>query len=230
MPQAASMEKASPMTQMNTRIERELKQRGDAVLARAGFSPSEAVRALWEFAAAHEREPQAVARALAVEDPEAERERQERIQRKRDSLKRLHATIAEFSRALRHNPRCHRRRQPHVRQGTLRAGARRAIRGKGVAVSAAPKLLVDTNVWLDGLLPRRPGHEAARKFFDFAGQREVPLLYAATTAKDVFFLAETHAETRGTRAGTRSSPKTFAKPPSTLPGAASRKLPRWDFP
>ena len=96
MPQAASMGKASPMTQMNTRIERELKQRGDAVLARAGFSPSEAVRALWEFAAAHEREPQAVARALAVEDPEAERERQERIQRKRDSLKRLHATIAEF--------------------------------------------------------------------------------------------------------------------------------------
>ena len=54
---------------------------------------------------------------------------------------------------------------------------------------AVPKLLVDTNVWLDGLLPRRPGHEAARKFFDFAGQREVPLLYAATTAKDVFFLA-----------------------------------------
>lgn len=94
MPQAASMGKASPMTQMNTRIERELKQRGDAVLARAGFSPSEAVRALWEFAAAHEREPQAVARALAVEDPEAERERQERIQRKRDTLAKARKDMA----------------------------------------------------------------------------------------------------------------------------------------
>ena len=94
MPQAASMGKASPMTQMNTRIERELKQRGDAVLARAGFSPSEAVRALWEFAAAHEREPQAVARALAVEDPEAERGRQERIQRKRDTLAKARKDMA----------------------------------------------------------------------------------------------------------------------------------------
>lgn len=44
---------------VNTRIRADLKQRGDAVLAEAGFSPSEAVRALWKFAVAHEREPKA---------------------------------------------------------------------------------------------------------------------------------------------------------------------------
>ena len=38
------MAPAVVMTQMNTRIEQDLKQRGDAVLAEAGFSPSEAVR------------------------------------------------------------------------------------------------------------------------------------------------------------------------------------------
>ena len=54
------MTPAAIMTQMNTRIEQDLKQRGDAVLAEAGFSPSEAVRALWKFAVAHEREPKAV--------------------------------------------------------------------------------------------------------------------------------------------------------------------------
>lgn len=46
----------SEMAQMNTRIDRRLKERGDAALARAGFTPSQAVRALWEFAAEHEPE------------------------------------------------------------------------------------------------------------------------------------------------------------------------------
>ena len=70
------MTPAAIMTQMNTRIEQDLKQRGDAVLAEAGFSPSEAVRALWKFAVAHEREPKAVTRALALDDPKAEARRE----------------------------------------------------------------------------------------------------------------------------------------------------------
>ena len=36
--------------QMNTRIDRTLKREGDAALAAAGFTPSQAVRALWEIA------------------------------------------------------------------------------------------------------------------------------------------------------------------------------------
>ncbi len=36
-------------TQMNTRIDASLKEAGDAVLARMGYSPSVAVRGLWRF-------------------------------------------------------------------------------------------------------------------------------------------------------------------------------------
>lgn len=46
-----------PMTQMNVRIDAELKKQGDRALERIGLSPSEAARALWEFAARHVNEP-----------------------------------------------------------------------------------------------------------------------------------------------------------------------------
>ena len=46
------------MVQMNTRIDRDLKREGDRVLKAAGYSPSEAVRALWELACAHAQEPE----------------------------------------------------------------------------------------------------------------------------------------------------------------------------
>ena len=39
------------MVQMNTRIDADLKRRGDEALKRAGFTPSQAIRALWEYAA-----------------------------------------------------------------------------------------------------------------------------------------------------------------------------------
>ena len=45
------------MAQMNTRIDAEVKERGDAVLAQAGYSSSQAVRAIWSFAASHAHEP-----------------------------------------------------------------------------------------------------------------------------------------------------------------------------
>lgn len=42
---------AAETIQFNTRIERSLKLAGDDVLKRAGYSPSQAVRALWRKAA-----------------------------------------------------------------------------------------------------------------------------------------------------------------------------------
>lgn len=42
-----------PSVQLNTRIDSGLKERGDRVLARRGFTPSGAVRALWAYADAH---------------------------------------------------------------------------------------------------------------------------------------------------------------------------------
>lgn len=44
--------------QVNTRLDTELKTRGDRALARAGFSPSQAIRALWQLASNHHNEPE----------------------------------------------------------------------------------------------------------------------------------------------------------------------------
>lgn len=59
----------SPATvQLNTRISADLKEQGDQALARAGYTPSQAVRALWEFATRHAHEPSAVHAILEDED------------------------------------------------------------------------------------------------------------------------------------------------------------------
>ena len=55
----------SGSTQMNIRIGKTLKERGDRVLSRAGYTPSQAVRALYEFAIKHEAEPETIAAMLA---------------------------------------------------------------------------------------------------------------------------------------------------------------------
>ena len=55
------------MVQMNTRISAELKAQGDAVLAHAGVSASQAVRQLWEFMAAYGELP-----ALELRKPAAQ--------------------------------------------------------------------------------------------------------------------------------------------------------------
>lgn len=44
--------------QMNTRIDRTLKREGDAALAAAGYTPSQAVRALWEIAVKLRKSPE----------------------------------------------------------------------------------------------------------------------------------------------------------------------------
>lgn len=41
-------------TQMNTRIDIALKEAGDAVLARLGYSPSAAVRGFWQYVVDHQ--------------------------------------------------------------------------------------------------------------------------------------------------------------------------------
>ena len=51
---------ATAMSQLNVRIPTELKAQGDAMLERAGISSTEAIRMLWQFAADHIHEPQAI--------------------------------------------------------------------------------------------------------------------------------------------------------------------------
>lgn len=46
--------------QLNTRIDPELKRRGDAVFVRAGLTSSEVVRAVWSYAAEHQQVPECI--------------------------------------------------------------------------------------------------------------------------------------------------------------------------
>ncbi len=59
------------VTQMNVRLDRELKRAGDAVLAGHGYTPSCAVRALWEYLSVHAKLPDALERVLRQGDLEA---------------------------------------------------------------------------------------------------------------------------------------------------------------
>lgn len=49
-------------------------------------------------------------------------------------------------------------------------------------------LLIDTNVWLDYFDPDRSGHNAAILLLDKACRRGVPIMYAVTSIKDVFYI------------------------------------------
>lgn len=51
-----------------------------------------------------------------------------------------------------------------------------------------PKLLVDTNVWIDAFVESRADHANARALFDFALLNDLSLLYAATSMQNVHYL------------------------------------------
>ncbi len=51
--------------QLNTRIDSSLKEAGDKVFALLGYTPSQAIRALWEYAVAHRNDPDEVRAVLA---------------------------------------------------------------------------------------------------------------------------------------------------------------------
>ena len=63
--------------QLNTRINQDLKQRGDAAFAEAGLTSSEAIRLLYTFAAEHRHEPELIVQRLSNESDE-ERAKRER--------------------------------------------------------------------------------------------------------------------------------------------------------
>lgn len=58
--------------QMNVRIDRELKREGDAALAAAGYTPSQAVRALWENAVALRRDTETLKDYLSRQSPKSQ--------------------------------------------------------------------------------------------------------------------------------------------------------------
>lgn len=52
-------------TQMNVRLDSQLKRSGDEAFANAGLTPSQVVRTVWEFGSRHRDEPQVIRQAFA---------------------------------------------------------------------------------------------------------------------------------------------------------------------
>lgn len=70
------MAASATLSQINARIDAGQKSAGDAALASAGISPSEAIRALWGLAARYSGEP---ARISALLFPEKEEQAQKEL-------------------------------------------------------------------------------------------------------------------------------------------------------
>lgn len=71
------------MSQVNARMLTSLKRSGDSALANAGITPSQAVRAVWEFASRHANEPHKIIAALYPDqeaDSDAAQERARKLQ------------------------------------------------------------------------------------------------------------------------------------------------------
>ena len=89
------------MVQMNTRISRSLKERGDAALGRRpGMTPSQAVRKLWDFAARNSHNPQIIQSLFDTEDEAEKREaEEERARRRAVALKSANIVADAYERA-----------------------------------------------------------------------------------------------------------------------------------
>ncbi len=62
---------AAATSQINARINSALKKNGDASLANAGFSPSQAIRALWELAERYADKPDTLRELLLPDEAKA---------------------------------------------------------------------------------------------------------------------------------------------------------------
>lgn len=67
-------------------------------------------------------------------------------------------------------------------------------------ITAPSRILLDSNVWIDLFASDRPGREHAVALVGWAVEREVDLLYSASSIKDVYYLLE-EREKRRLRAG-----------------------------
>ena len=88
---AARQKQISPLrgtVQMNVRIDATKKEAGDNAFAHIGLTPSQAVRALWEFAARNGNDPAALRTMIA--ELEGEQEDEEALSEKERRLKTLH--------------------------------------------------------------------------------------------------------------------------------------------
>lgn len=80
---------ATTAAQINVRLDADLKRSGDAALSKAGMTPSQAVRALWQLAASLADRPGALEDILLPSRARAEqREREKAVRRKLELMER----------------------------------------------------------------------------------------------------------------------------------------------
>ena len=84
-------------TQMNTRIDMALKEAGDAVLARLGYSPSAAVRGLWQFVVDHQDDAASVRKVI---EPGVASALSDESARKASAITSLRSLYAQTAREL----------------------------------------------------------------------------------------------------------------------------------
>ena len=84
-------------TQMNTRMDAALKEAGDAVLARLGYSPSAAVRGLWQFVVDHQDDAASVRKVI---EPGAASALSDESARKASAITCLRSLYAQTAREL----------------------------------------------------------------------------------------------------------------------------------
>lgn len=88
----------SHTTQMNVRIDADLKKRGDRAFARVGYSPSAIVRALWGYADRHANDPEALRHMAQKLSDEAESEAAASIDAQQAALEEGWALVDNFRR------------------------------------------------------------------------------------------------------------------------------------
>lgn len=71
-------------------------------------------------------------------------------------------------------------------------------------------LVIDTCVWVDNYLGTRPGSGEARSLLDAAIRLDIDLLYAITSAKDVYYLVAQVLKREQTREGVPLTPSLVA--------------------
>ena len=85
-----------PAVQMNTRISKDLKTRGDAALAKAGYTPTEAVRLLWGWAASQAHDPEKIDRFFKVHLESSGPAKNQEVARKLQLVSRASSIVDEF--------------------------------------------------------------------------------------------------------------------------------------
>ncbi len=71
-------------------------------------------------------------------------------------------------------------------------------------------VMVDTCVWLDNYLGARPGADQSRAFIDRAAACDIELLYAVTSAKDVYYLVAATLKSEQRQQGIELTPAVLA--------------------